>query len=167
MKRDTLDCKRHRSLAGALGGDRQQARSALRACCVQVMGAPIAGSDLRAQILTGGGLRLKNLRPRIRSRRLQMLFWATGTERRGLVSLEAKKQKVAASPLMRIPVQEPSALCKSPWSSPECPDCDGQFLMQCRLSVQRAIRWQAQESARVHILTVGCRSRCAGRCHEI
>ena len=62
--------------------------------CTQVMGAPIAGSDLRAQILTGGGLRLKNLRPRIRSRRLQMLFWATGTERRGLVSLEAKKQKV-------------------------------------------------------------------------
>lgn len=61
---------------------------------VQVMGAPIAGSDLRAQILTGGGLRLKNLRPRIRSRRLQMLFWATGTERRGLVSLEAKKLKV-------------------------------------------------------------------------
>ncbi len=58
------------------------------------MGAPIAGSDLRAQILTGGGMRLKNLRPRIRSRRLQMLFWATGTERRGLVSLEAKKQKV-------------------------------------------------------------------------
>ena len=58
------------------------------------MGAPIAGSDLRAQILTGGGLRLKNLRPRIRSRRLQMLFWATGTERRGLVSLEAKKLKV-------------------------------------------------------------------------
>ena len=64
--------------------------------CMQVMGAPIAGSDLRAQILTGGGLRLKNLQPRIRSRRLQMLFWATGTERRGLVSLEAKKQKVCA-----------------------------------------------------------------------
>jgi len=61
---------------------------------MQVMGAPIAGSDLRAQILTGGGLRLKNLQPRIHSRRLQMLFWATGTERRGLVSLEAKKQKV-------------------------------------------------------------------------
>ena len=60
------------------------------------MGAPVAGSDLRAQILTGGGLRLKNLQPRIRSRRLQMLFWATGTERRGLVSLEAKKQKVCA-----------------------------------------------------------------------
>ena len=61
---------------------------------MQVMGAPVAGSDLRAQILTGGGLRMKNLQPRIRSRRLQMLFWATGTERRGLVSLEAKKQKV-------------------------------------------------------------------------
>ncbi|CAL5223236.1 g5715 [Coccomyxa viridis] len=60
---------------------------------LEVMGAPVAGSDLRAQILTGGGLRLKNLQPRIRSRRLQMLFWATGTERRGLVSLEAKKQK--------------------------------------------------------------------------
>ena len=64
---------------------------------MQVMGAPVAGSDLRAQILTGGGLRLKNLQPRMRSRRLQMLFWATGTERRGLVSLEAKKLKVVFS----------------------------------------------------------------------
>lgn len=79
--------------------------------CMQVMGAPIAGSDLRAQILTGGGLRLKNLRPRIRSRRLQMLFWATGTERRGLVSLEAKKQKVGLVLSLSGSVQAPHPWC--------------------------------------------------------
>ncbi|CAL8462998.1 g2532 [Coccomyxa elongata] len=60
---------------------------------LEVMGAPVAGSDLRAYVLTGGGLRLKNLKPKLRSRRLQMIFPLTGTERRGLVSLEAKKIK--------------------------------------------------------------------------
>lgn len=61
------------------------------------MGAPVAGSDLRAYVLTGGGLRLKHLKPKLRSRRLQMIFPLTGTERRGLVSLEAKKIKVLSS----------------------------------------------------------------------
>ncbi len=61
----------------------------------QVMGAPVAGSDVRAYVMTGGGLRLKHLRPSMRSRRVQMIFPLTGTERRGLVSLEAKKRKVA------------------------------------------------------------------------
>lgn len=65
-----------------------------RSGVVQVMGAPVAGSDLRAYVLTGGGLRLKSLRPKLRSRRLQMIFPLTGTDRRGLVSLEAKKSKV-------------------------------------------------------------------------
>lgn len=54
----------------------------------------MAGSDLRAYVMTGGGLRMKHLKPRLRSRRLQMIFPLTGTERRGLVSLEAKKIKV-------------------------------------------------------------------------
>ncbi|EIE27339.1 hypothetical protein COCSUDRAFT_55352 [Coccomyxa subellipsoidea C-169] len=60
---------------------------------LEVMGAPVAGSDLRAYVMTGGGLRIKHLKPRLRSRRLQMIFPLSGTERRGLVSLEAKKVK--------------------------------------------------------------------------
>ena len=57
------------------------------------MGAPVAGSDVRAYVMTGGGLRLKGLAPRFRSRRCQMIFPLRGSERRGLVSLEAKKRK--------------------------------------------------------------------------
>ena len=61
---------------------------------VQVMGAPLAGSPVRATVTGGGGLRLKGLQPRWRSRRLYMLFPLRGTERRGIVSLEAKKRQV-------------------------------------------------------------------------
>lgn len=60
---------------------------------LEVMGAPVAGSQLRASILTGGGLRVKNLVPKLRSRRLQMIFPLAGADRRGLVSVEAKKRK--------------------------------------------------------------------------
>ena len=42
----------------------------------------------------GGGLRLKDYRPKLRSRRVQMMFPIAGSERRGLASLEAKKQHV-------------------------------------------------------------------------
>ena len=63
-------------------------------CRMQVMGAPLAGSDVRAYVMTGGGLRLKGLLPRYRSRRVQMIFPLRGTEKRGLVSLEAKRRKV-------------------------------------------------------------------------
>lgn len=59
-----------------------------------MMGAPVAGSNVRATVLTGGGLRLKGLHPKFRSRRVQMIFPLSGSERRGLVSLEAKKLQV-------------------------------------------------------------------------
>ena len=58
------------------------------------MGAPVAGSNVRATVTTGGGLRMKGLQPKLRSRRVQMIFPLTGSERRGLVSLEAKKLQV-------------------------------------------------------------------------
>ncbi len=61
---------------------------------LQVMGAPLAGSPVRATVTGGGGLRLKGLQPVWRSRRLYMLFPLKGTERRGIVSLEAKKRQV-------------------------------------------------------------------------
>lgn len=60
---------------------------------LEVMGAPLAGSDVRAQVLTGGGFRLKGLVPKYRSRRLQMIFPLRGAEHRGLVSLEAKRRR--------------------------------------------------------------------------
>lgn len=64
------------------------------------MGAPLAGSEVRAYVLTGGKLKLKGLRPKMRSSRVQMIFPLRGTERRGLVSLETKKQKVRGRPVL-------------------------------------------------------------------
>eukprot|EP00983_Pelagomonas_calceolata_P000061 1656-Pelagomonas_calceolata.AAC.3 len=64
----------------------------------QVMGAPLAGSDMRAYVMTGGGAYLSKkafLRPKVRSRRIQMIFPLHGSERSGMVSVEAKKRKVS------------------------------------------------------------------------
>lgn len=61
---------------------------------LQVMGAPLAGSDVRAQVVTGGGLRLKALHPSLRSRRLHMIFPLRGARHRGLVSVEVKRRRV-------------------------------------------------------------------------
>lgn len=58
------------------------------------MGAPVVGSELRAFIITGGGIRFKNMAFKRRSKRVQMIFPLKGADRRGLVSLEAKKRKV-------------------------------------------------------------------------
>lgn len=57
------------------------------------MGAPLVGSELRASVLTGGGVRFKGWWPRYRSRRVQMMFPLKGRDKRGLVSLEAKKRQ--------------------------------------------------------------------------
>ncbi|KAI7844150.1 hypothetical protein COHA_002285 [Chlorella ohadii] len=59
---------------------------------LEVMGAPLVGSHVQASVLTGGSLHFKGLRPRLQSKRLQMIFPLKGAERRGLVSLEAKKR---------------------------------------------------------------------------
>lgn len=61
---------------------------------LEVMGAPLVGSPVRATVLTGGKLRFKGLMPRIQSRRAQIIFPLRGSERKGLASLEAKKRKV-------------------------------------------------------------------------
>lgn len=60
---------------------------------LEVMGAPLAGSDVRAQVITGGGLRLKALQPSLRSRRLHMIFPLRGLHHRGLVSMEVKRRR--------------------------------------------------------------------------
>ena len=40
---------------------------------VQVMGAPLVGSPVQATLLTGGGVRFKGMRPKLQSKRLQMI----------------------------------------------------------------------------------------------
>lgn len=37
------------------------------------MGAPLVGSHVQASVLTGGSLHFKGLRPRLQSKRLQMI----------------------------------------------------------------------------------------------
>ncbi|KAL4452340.1 hypothetical protein ABPG75_008002 [Micractinium tetrahymenae] len=59
---------------------------------LEVMGAPLVGSPVQASVLTGGSIRFRGVRPKVQSKRLQMIFPLKGAERRGLVSLEAKKR---------------------------------------------------------------------------
>ena len=58
---------------------------------LRVLGAPLVASDTRAFVLSGGGVRLKNWRPQLRSRRCHLLFPISGSAGRGVVSAEAKK----------------------------------------------------------------------------
>jgi hypothetical protein len=60
---------------------------------LEVMGAPLTGSDLRAYVMSGGGLTLKNFKPSRRSKRCFLIFPIHGSERKGLVSVEVKKKK--------------------------------------------------------------------------
>ncbi|KAL7146663.1 hypothetical protein ABFS83_06G056500 [Erythranthe nasuta] len=60
---------------------------------LEVMGAPLTGTDLRAYVMSGGGISLKNFQPGLRSKRCFLIFPIQGSERKGLVSVEAKKKK--------------------------------------------------------------------------
>ncbi|GER44862.1 chlorophyll a-b binding protein 2 [Striga asiatica] len=60
---------------------------------LEVMGAPLAGTDLRAYVMSGGSFSLKNFQPRLRSKRCFLIFPISGSERKGLVSVEVKKKK--------------------------------------------------------------------------
>lgn len=60
---------------------------------LEVMGAPLTGTDLRAYVMSGGGLSLKKFKPTLRSKRCFLIFPIRGSERRGLVSIEVKKKK--------------------------------------------------------------------------
>ena len=58
----------------------------------RVLGAPLAGSQIRAYLLTGGHPILRGLvRPAWRSQRCHMVFPVSGSLRKGLVSVECKK----------------------------------------------------------------------------
>lgn len=60
---------------------------------LEVMGAPLTGTDLRAYVMSGGGLTLKNFKPGLVSKRCFLIFPIRGSERKGLVSVEVKKKK--------------------------------------------------------------------------
>uniref|UniRef100_A0A1D1XWR4 Molybdenum cofactor biosynthesis protein 1 n=1 Tax=Anthurium amnicola TaxID=1678845 RepID=A0A1D1XWR4_9ARAE len=60
---------------------------------LEIMGAPLTGTDVRAYVMSGGGPRLKNFKLRFGGKRCFLIFPIRGSERRGLVSVEAKKKK--------------------------------------------------------------------------
>ncbi|KAF2305798.1 hypothetical protein GH714_008200 [Hevea brasiliensis] len=60
---------------------------------LEVMGAPFTGAELRAYVMSGGGITLKNFKPRLRSKCSFLIFPIRGSERKGLVSVEVKKKK--------------------------------------------------------------------------
>lgn len=79
---------------------------------LEVMGAPLVGSDLRASVLTGGGVAFKGVAwPKVRSRRLHMIFPIRGSERRGIVSVQAKKRR-GKHELKLVAVDVPTAAGK-------------------------------------------------------
>lgn len=71
---------------------------------LEVMGAPLTGTDLRAYVMSGGGITLKKIKPSLRSKRCFLIFPIKGSERKGLVNVEVKKKqgKVNQVPLVYI-----------------------------------------------------------------
>lgn len=60
---------------------------------LEVMGAPLTGTDLRAYVMSGGGITLKTFKPSFRSKRCFLIFPIRGSERKGLVSVGVKNKK--------------------------------------------------------------------------
>ncbi|GFP89389.1 hypothetical protein PHJA_001082600 [Phtheirospermum japonicum] len=63
------------------------------ASVLEAMGAPLTGTDLRAYVMSGGGIALSNFYPRVRSKRCFLIFPRQGSDKKGLVSVEVKKNK--------------------------------------------------------------------------
>ncbi|PWZ31183.1 hypothetical protein Zm00014a_040264 [Zea mays] len=63
------------------------------AAILEVMGAPLTGTDVRAYVMSGGGPKLKDFKFKLGSKRCFLIFPIKGSERRGLVSVEFKKKK--------------------------------------------------------------------------
>ncbi|KAK4778153.1 hypothetical protein SAY87_018340 [Trapa incisa] len=59
---------------------------------LEVMGAPLSGTNLRAYVMSGGGVILKKFKLRLRGKRCFLIFPIRGSERKGLVSIEVKKK---------------------------------------------------------------------------
>lgn len=79
---------------------------------LEVMGAPLSGTDLRAYVMSGGGLTVKKFKPSVRSRRCFLIFPIRGSEKKGLVSVEVKKKKGQVNQLTPVYVSEsPNKIC--------------------------------------------------------
>ncbi|XP_047055886.1 uncharacterized protein LOC124662044 [Lolium rigidum] len=63
------------------------------AAILEVMGAPLAGTDVRAYVMSGGGPKLKDFKLKVGGKRCFLIFPIKGSERKGLVSVEVKKKK--------------------------------------------------------------------------
>ncbi|CAI9273884.1 unnamed protein product [Lactuca saligna] len=59
---------------------------------LEIMGAPLTGTDLRAYVMSGGGVTLKNFKAALRSKRCFLIFPIRGAEMKGLVSVEVKNK---------------------------------------------------------------------------
>ncbi|CAK9140130.1 unnamed protein product [Ilex paraguariensis] len=64
---------------------------------LEIMGAPLTGTDLRAYVMSGGGVTLKKFKPGLRGKRCFLIFPIHGSERKGLVSVEVKNKKARTS----------------------------------------------------------------------
>ena len=73
---------------------------------LEVMRAPLSGTDLRAYIMSGGGLTVKKFKPSVRSRRCFLIFPIRGSEKKGLVSVEVKKKKGQVNQLTSVYVSK-------------------------------------------------------------
>ncbi|CAK9135913.1 unnamed protein product [Ilex paraguariensis] len=60
---------------------------------LEIMGAPLTGTNLRAYVMSGGGVTLKKFKPGLRGKRCFLIFPIHGSERKGLVSVEVKNKK--------------------------------------------------------------------------
>lgn len=60
---------------------------------LEVMGTPLTGTDLRAYVMSGGGVTLSKFKPRVRSKRCFLIFPIRGSEMKGLVSVGVKRSK--------------------------------------------------------------------------
>ncbi|KAL6848117.1 hypothetical protein ACP4OV_022245 [Aristida adscensionis] len=63
------------------------------AAILEVMGAPLTGTDVRAFVMSGGGPKLKDFKFKLGGKRCFLIFPIKGSERKGLVSVEVKKKK--------------------------------------------------------------------------
>nr|GEU36769.1 hypothetical protein CTI12_AA411450 [Tanacetum cinerariifolium] len=60
---------------------------------LEVMGAPLTGVDLRAYVMRGGSVTLKNFKAGLGSKRCFLIFPTRGSDVKGLVSVEVKNKK--------------------------------------------------------------------------
>eukprot|EP00271_Cylindrocystis_brebissonii_P008211 TRINITY_DN22231_c0_g1_i1.p1 TRINITY_DN22231_c0_g1~~TRINITY_DN22231_c0_g1_i1.p1 ORF type:complete len:596 (-),score=100.92 TRINITY_DN22231_c0_g1_i1:793-2580(-) len=64
----------------------------MNARALEALGAPLSGSDVRAYVVSGGDLRVRDWRLTLAGRRCFLVFPVRGSERHGLVSAELSKR---------------------------------------------------------------------------